>query len=194
MLREPTKIVHELAADQHGYFTTEQAREAGVDHRTLAMMCRRGTVAREAQGLYRDPLIPATRWGPYMAAVLWPKGVQGVLSHETALNLFELSDVNPGQIHVTVPKGHRTRRQPPPAYRLHRADIPRADTTTHEGLPVTTVARTLKDCHSAHIGPALIRQALGDARRLGYLAPIEAEVLERELLQAPSDASGARGD
>lgn len=188
------KVVHELAADQHGYFTTEQVREAGVDHRTLAMMCRRGTVVREAQGLYRDPLIPATRWGPYMAAVLWPRGVQGVLSYETALNLFELSDVNPGQIHLTVPKGHRTRRQPPPAYRLHRADMPRTDITVLEGLPVTTVARTLKDCHRAHIGPAVIRQALGDARRLGFLAPIEAEVLKHELLPAPSDASRAQGD
>ena len=182
MQREPTRKVLELAADQHGYFTTEQAEEVGVGHRTLAMMCRRGSLVREAHGLYRDPLFPTTRWGPYMAAALWPRGVRGVLSHETALSLFELSDVSPGRIHITVPRAHRTRRELPRAYQLHRADLPQGDITTYEGLPVTTVARTLRDCHMSHLGPALLRQALEDARRLGYLAPKQVGALERELL------------
>lgn len=186
MIREKSRIVHDLAAEQHGYFTTQQAREAGVDHRNLAMMCRRGALAREAFGLYRDPLIPETVYGPYMEAVLWPHGSRGVISHETALSLFELSDVNPARIHITVPKAHRTRRRPPPAYQIHRGDLPEEQIAVHEGLPITTVARTLRDCYREHLGPALIRQAVHDARRRGHLSAREADLLERELVHGKS--------
>lgn len=38
----------------------------------------------------------------YMAAALWPQGIQGVLTHDTALDLWDVSDVNPAKIHITV--------------------------------------------------------------------------------------------
>jgi predicted transcriptional regulator of viral defense system len=37
-----------------------------------------------------------------MAAALWPQGIQGVLTHDTALDLWDVSDVNPAKIHITV--------------------------------------------------------------------------------------------
>ncbi len=40
-----------------------------------------------------------------MEATLWPRGAHGALSHETALDLYGLSDVNPAKIHITVPHG-----------------------------------------------------------------------------------------
>ncbi len=47
-----------------------------------------------------------------MAAALWPKGIQGVLTHDTALDLWDVSDVNPAKTHITVPHGHRPQAIP----------------------------------------------------------------------------------
>jgi predicted transcriptional regulator of viral defense system len=44
----------------------------------------------------------------------------GRLSHETALELYELCDVNPSAIHLTVPTRFRTRKAIPESYWVHR--------------------------------------------------------------------------
>lgn len=181
MLRDAFVAVHELALDQHGYFTAEQAREVGVNPQAVVMMCRRGTIERAAHGVYYDRLVPATPLAPYMAAVLWPHGVRGVLSHETALDLLGLSDVNPDKIHITVPKGFRVRRLIPTQYVLHNAELGRKDVTRVEGIPVTTALRTIWDCRAAHVSPALLRQAIEDGVRTGRLAPRDAIRLEDDL-------------
>jgi len=117
-----------------------------------------------------------------MSAVLWPQGVMGVLSHQTALSLMELSDVNPARIHLTLPVGYRVRRRKVPGVLvLHWADLPEKDVGSVEGVPVTKAARTIRDCAESHIGPALLRQALEDGIRTGWLRRKEAEGLRREL-------------
>lgn len=182
MLRPAYDRVHELALNQFGVFTAAQAKAAGVDHRALAMMCRRGTLIRKAYGLYQSRLVPAHRLTQYMAAALWPLEVQGVLSHETALELFEISDVNPAKIHITVPKAFRIRRAIPSHYVVHHADLPAEDIANVEGVPVTKAARAISDCHATHLGPALLRQAVKDGRRLGWLRADEVAALEKEVL------------
>jgi predicted transcriptional regulator of viral defense system len=71
---------------------------------------------------------------------LWPLGVQGVLSHATALDLHGLCDINPTRIDVTVPRGFRTTRTPPQVLRLHREPLDERDVTWHEGLPIVNVS------------------------------------------------------
>lgn len=120
-----------------------------------------------------------------MSAVLWPQGITGVLSHETALSLMEPSDVNPARIHLTLPVGYGVRRrQPPPVLVLHWADLPDEDVGSIEGVPVTKAARTIRDCARTHIGPALLRQAIDDGIRTGWLPRSEAETLKRDLVAA----------
>jgi len=46
--------IHELALEQHGVFTAEQARAVGVKTTALVMMVRRGRVERLAYSLYPD--------------------------------------------------------------------------------------------------------------------------------------------
>jgi predicted transcriptional regulator of viral defense system len=174
--------VHALALAQHGVVSATQARAAGVSAMALVMMVRRKRLVPLSWGLYRDPVVPETRLTPYFAAVLWPSGTTGVLSHETALALMDLSDANPAQVHVTVPKRHRPRRRLPPAgVVLHHADLESGDVASAEGLPVTSAWRTIRDCAKANIGPALLRQALADARRKGWMTDADAEALTAEL-------------
>lgn len=174
--------VHELALSQHGVFTTAQAKEMGVHPRTVWAMAQRGRIRRHSFGVYQDLGAPESQWTLYQAAALWPHGVRGVLSHETALSLMELSDVNPSQIHLTVPTRHRVRRrEPPPAFVLHWADVGDEEIGSVEGLPVTNAARTIRDCARTHIGPALLRQAIDDGVANGWLLRTEADLLSAEL-------------
>ena len=173
--------VHEIALDQHGFFTSEQAGQASVGRTTLASMCGRGTIERIAQGVYFDTLVPASSLASYMAATLWPR-TGGVLSHQTALALLELSDVSPDKIHLTIPPQVRVRRTVPKQYVLHHAALEPREITHVEGIPVTTAFRAIRDCHAVHLGTALLRQAIDDGQRTRRLSAREAETLQQEIL------------
>jgi predicted transcriptional regulator of viral defense system len=167
-------LIAGIAADRHGYVTQQDARSVGVAPATLARMSERGVLERTSQGVYRVPLIPPGPLDQYMEATLWPRGVRGVLSHETALELHGLSDVNPAKIHITVPQAHRVQRAVPALYVIHRADLDAADVTAHEGIPIVTPARAVRECHAAGLGPALVGQAIEDGRRRGVFTARQA--------------------
>lgn len=175
--------LYDIAEDQFGFLTTAQAAEVGMSANHLAYHVRAGNLRRVSRGVYRLVTFPSSSLDQYRAATLWPQGREAILSHETALDLFGLSDVNPAKIHFTLPNSYRIRhRHVPSLYVVHHADLPASDVSSFEGLPITTPARTIRDCHATHLGPALIRQAIEDGRRTGYLAPAEADRLMVELL------------
>lgn len=176
--------VHELAAEQHGVFKAVQATGLGIQPKTLVAMAARGRLRRLGHGLYQDRRIPEDRWTPLMAAALWPFGAVGLLAHETVLSLLELSDVNPGVVHIALPVGYRLRRPTRPGVVLHFEDIQEHERTAIDGVPATTVARAIRDCAYANLGPALLRQALDDGRRTGWLTAHEMEALTTELTAA----------
>src|SRR5580704_831275 len=123
------------AQRQYGYLTPEDARKLGVDPTQLRLMAARHTLEHLGHGLYRMPMVPVTQLDAYMEAILWT-GRRGVLSHETALDLYELCDVNPSAIHLAVPSGFRTRKTVPEIYRLHRFDLDPGEVGSHEGIPI----------------------------------------------------------
>src|SRR5260370_23855932 len=136
-----------LAEQTDGLVTANQARAIGILDSVLARLTQRGKLERVARGVYRIPYYPADRLSQYREAVLWARASHGpeniALSHETALAVYGISDMNPSQVHITVPKGARLRRQRPKWIVIHRGDLPPTDVTTHEGLPVTTVAKSV---------------------------------------------------
>jgi len=184
------KKVADVAADQHGYVTTAQARERGVRDNTLRMMAQRGTLERVSWGVYRVPTFPPSPYAEYMEASLWPAGARGVISHQSALALYGLSDVSPAAIHITVPKDFRIRRKIPDHLVAHNATLKDVEVRLFEGIPTTTPRRAIEDCHRAHLGPALLRQALEAAEREGYLSRAETAELGERLL--PRSVQGER--
>lgn len=171
--------VMDLAADQFGYVSTSQAVARGVSRNALRMMATRGVLERVSWGVYRVPTFPASPFAEYMEASLWPAGAPGVVSHESALAIRDLSDVNPAKVHITLPKAFRVRRTLPGHLVLHNDDLPEEDITQVEGIPTTTVRRAIEDCFRAHLGPALLRQAIEEGEREGYLKPGEASELRK---------------
>jgi predicted transcriptional regulator of viral defense system len=170
----------EVAADQHGYFGLDDSRAVGYADNTVAQMARRGRIERVSQGVYRIPFLPGGRMGPYMAAVMWPAGVRGVISGETALDLWEVGDVNPTSIHITVPRSHRPQREVPAAYALHRVDLDPVDVTEIEGVPVVTLERAIRECVAGHLAADLLEQAIRHGRERGLLSDAQADALAAE--------------
>ncbi len=176
-----------LAEQNDGLVTATQARALGIADSVLARLTQRGKLERVARGVYRIPYFPADRLSQYREAVLWARASQGpervALSHETALGVYGISDVNPSRVHLTVPKDARLRRRKPKWIAIHRGDLPPSDVTTHEGLPVTTVAKSVLDVLNETGRLGLARRAIKDARKEGYISAAQLSRLTRQLNQ-----------
>jgi predicted transcriptional regulator of viral defense system len=170
--------IADLAVDNYGYVTTDEAEAAEINPHRLLELAHRGQIERRGTGLYRVPLIPPTPLDPYREATLWPRGAGAVISHGTALDIYGLGDVNPAKIHITVPRVHRPRRQLPAQYRLHREDLQDDEVTVYEGIPIVTAAKAIRQAR--RLGPALLRQAIEDGERRGLVSQAEAEQLRNE--------------
>lgn len=171
----------DVANAQNGFVTAEDAKALGINPLRLQDLTRRGTAEKVAHGLYRLTAIPATPLDAYMEATLWPHRTRGVLSHETALDLHELCDINPARIHFTVPKAFRPRRETPKLYVVHRRDLAEGEKTLYEGVPIVTPSRAILDGIEGRLGERLIGQAIDNAERRGLLRPEELAVAKARL-------------
>ncbi len=176
-----TKLL-DLAQDQHGYLRAEDVREAGFDPKRLVDYERHGVAERVAYGVYRMKGIPPDELDEYMRAALWPMGA-GVLSHETALDLYELCDVNPAGIDMTVPRSYRTHRPVPALYRMHRRDLASEQTGRLRGLPIVTPLRAILDGIDDHVRGELIEQAIQTAEQQSLITP-DGAIRARDALAA----------
>ena len=158
----------ELAAEQHGYVTTRDARDIDVDPVQLRLLAARGRLERAGRGVYRVPVLPRGEHDDLAAAVSWTLG-RGVISHESALALHALADVNPSRIHLTVPRDNHPRAAGGELYRVHRRALKANDITAVDAIPVTTVARTIRDCLKTGTDPFQLRAAIERAEAEGTL-------------------------
>jgi predicted transcriptional regulator of viral defense system len=174
-----------LAEEQDGLLTTDQARQAGFTNSVLARLVQRGRIERTARGVYRVPYIPPGRFSQHREAVLWAKANRGpsdvALSHATALVVYGISDANPQLIHLTVPRSARLRRQKPKGVVVHRQDLSPEEITVEEGIPLTTISRTVADLLHSNGRIDLVRQAISDARHAGLISDAEARRLRRRV-------------
>jgi predicted transcriptional regulator of viral defense system len=173
------RAVLALAVEQHGFVTIEDVRELGFSGKRLVDMSQRGLAERVSSGVYRVNAVPAGRFDQYMACALWPRPARGVLSHATALDLWELCDINPSIRDVTVPARYRTNRVLPGVLRLHREDLRDEDVTWMEGAQIVKVARAITGSIEQGVGWNLIEQAIATARRRGDVTKARARELTR---------------
>jgi predicted transcriptional regulator of viral defense system len=165
-----------IAEGQDGFFTTRQAAHEGVSKQAIIQAERRGRVERYHRGVYRLRPFPFNAGiSHYWEALLWPHArseIEAVLSHQTALRLHGLSDVNPEHVHISVPRRIRIQRSVPSWMRVHPADIAQGDIDYVEGLAVTTIPKTLEDVLDAPKPQIpLIQDAIHDAERRGIPIP-----------------------
>jgi predicted transcriptional regulator of viral defense system len=153
------------AEAQAGYFTAGEALEAGMDRATLRHHARPGgRYQRVGRGLYRLRHFPTSPHEHVMAAWLPLRGNGAIVSHESALELQDLSDVIPEAVHLTVPRSERGIR-PRAGVRLHTSEDPPRGTEVHQiaGLPVTGPERSIFDALESGAQPEQIEMAIQQA-------------------------------
>jgi len=167
-----------VAEGQAGHFTTAQAVAAGFARSTHTYHVRAGNWLRVHRGIYRLRRFPAGEHDQLVLWALWSRGADGeplgVYSHATALALRDLSDINPGKLHMTVPPSFRRNSATPAPLVLHKAALAPSETVAGPGFRMTTVARAVIDlAESGMADRGLIAQALREARRRGMLTKAE---------------------
>lgn len=163
-----------ISLEQGGLFTADQAIQCGYDQKNHHYYVKTGQWEKVLRGIYRFKPIESDL-SEYWLWYLWSEGrtkkPQAVFSHETALMLYELSDVNPSKIHITVPKKFRKGSEIPKILFIHKKDISESDVKTMKGLKITTVLRTLLDLIEEHrISDEFIEQATKQALAKGYIS------------------------
>jgi predicted transcriptional regulator of viral defense system len=174
MRRQAAKNLYEIVVGQEGFFTTKQAKAAGFAENTHPYHIQAGNWIREHRGIYRLTNFPRGDRPDLMLWSLWSRNreevAQGVYSHQTALSLYELSDVMPAKLHMTVPGRFRRNSEIPRVLVLHFANIPQSDIGTAHEVPVTNPMRTILDLlHGGDVPPSNLRQALREGLRRGLI-------------------------
>lgn len=169
--------LYEIAEQQGGYFSVRQARQAGFSKSLLSHHVKRGRFLRLRRGVYRLARFPETPHADLYIAWL-AAGEKAVLSHESALLLYGLTDLLPAGIHLTVP---RTASRRLPGVLFHTARLEAEEVARREGLPVTTLLRTITDLIRSGLADEWIRQAVQQALARGMVskAALEEEARRR---------------
>jgi predicted transcriptional regulator of viral defense system len=158
----------EIASEQQGYFTAQQARACHFAWDLLTYHTRVGRFIRVRRGLYRLRDYPTSPREEVMMAWLSVGQDVAVVSHESALDLLDLSDIIPDAVHLTVP---RSKRHLPtlPGVTIHTTTklLRPQDVTTRNGIRLTAAARTILDTAEAGTAPEQVELALTQAIKRG---------------------------
>lgn len=169
--REASRALSVIASSQGGYFTTKQAREAGYGYKHLDYHETAGNFDRVEHGLYRLPTVPHSEHDKLIRLTLWSRNrndePQAVVSHESALVLHDLSELLPGEIHLTVPL--KFRKAAPSGCILHRAILSDRDVEERAGFWVTSVLRTLLDAAEGDVSEEQLEKGVFDALARGLV-------------------------
>lgn len=173
-----------LADQQAGYFTASQAKALGFSDRVQHHHKIQGNWLEAGWGLYRLRDYPHSENEDLVRLSLWSRNKQGqvqaVVTHDTALRLYGLSDWMPSQYHLTVPPGFR--KQPLEGVVLHKAIVEESDFEDHGNYWVTTPLRTLLDLAGDGFSLEHLEVAVQQALQRGL---VRRRVLENALPQFP---------
>jgi len=162
---EASRRLFEVAEQQQGFFTTKQAKAAGFAANTHPYHVHVGNWIREHRGIYRLAQYPITDRPDLVLWALWSRNrneeIEGVYSHHIVLSFYDLSDLNPAKLHMTVPTNFRRSSEIPGVLVLHYADLPESDVQAVQGFKLTRPLRAILDLIEAGtVERNFIRQAI----------------------------------
>jgi predicted transcriptional regulator of viral defense system len=175
----------EVAEGQQGYFTARQAAQIGYQPGSQAHHVKSGNWLRVERGICRLARFPQSSDEQLVIFALWSRNrageIQGVYSHQTALRIHELSDLNPARLHLTVPTAFRRTARIPKLLVLHRSLLHPGDVEQRHGFAVTAPLRTIADLAAAEtVSRDLIAQALTEGRQRGLITLGDISELRRQ--------------
>jgi very-short-patch-repair endonuclease len=155
-----------LVERQHGAISRQQLLALGLTPEAVAHRLLTGRLHPVARGVYAVGRPDLPREGRWFAALL-SCGPSAVLSHRSAAALWGFHPDERTLTDVTVSPTARRRR---PGAAVHHRALSPSEHTVHEGVPVTTVARTLLDLATKVRGSRLER-AINEADKFDLIDP-----------------------
>lgn len=163
---------------QAGYFTAAQALKVGYSYQAQKYHADAGNWVRIDRGIFRLPEWPVDPDDVFVRWTLWTDG-RGVVSHDLALAVHGLSDVDPVRVHLTVPPGFGAADD---LVALHLGEVAENEREARRGWSVTTPLRTLVDVAATDGSQEQLDRSVADALRLGLIS-------RRRVLRAASNAA-----
>lgn len=180
---EKLQRLFELAATQAGYFTAAQAREVGYSPRSLVHHVAACHLERVSRGFYRLVGVPVAPHDDVVAAWLKLAPHGAVVSHDTALALYDLAPSRSREIHLTLPRARRPRaRRSRTALTLHTTSDPlrRTEVSHRFGVRITSPSRTIVDVADLGADPSVVIEATARALATGLATPEELHEAARD--------------
>jgi very-short-patch-repair endonuclease len=171
-------MIAALADRQHAVVAAWQLAELGFDYGALHRRATVGRLHRRFRGVYSVGHRKLTREGHWMAAVL-AYGPDAVLSHWTAAALWGFA-TSSWKLHATTPTTRRSRR----GIIVHASPLHPEDVSRQNGIPVTSVARTLLDI-AALVAEDRLARIIENAVRLEVF---DLRALDRAIARTPRRA------
>ncbi len=173
---ERLDVIAEIADEQRGFVTTAQAETVGVSRVEVARLASRGLLERVERGVYRlrgsgfdENSTLRAAWlavhGPSQPVVGSESTI--VVSHASAAALHRIGDIAADIAEFSATRRLQTIRD---GIRMHRAELSDDDVVIVEGMPTTTVVRTLADLVADGHDGEHIGAAIGDAVRRGIVS------------------------
>lgn len=167
--------LEELSSMQWGLVATGQAKQIGIERLWLSRLMDRGVIHRIRHGAYA---LPSATHGPLQelqAAWLTTDRTRTledrvmsdnniVVSHISASNVHELGDLVATRHEFSSTTRRQTAQQD---IHFYRRELAPEDITLIDGLPVTSVARTIADLAGRHVDFDHLAQAVKDAFNKG---------------------------
>jgi predicted transcriptional regulator of viral defense system len=161
----------DLATEQWGLVTTAQARSLDVSPQAVARLANQGALERMMHGVYRVTGAPPSPLDDLRAAWLALDPARRarerlrdeaptVVSHRSAAAIHELGDLEADEYEFTSGERKQTRRTD---IRIHRGKVGAEEWTVVDGLPVTSVVRTVADLAAAHVDGGHLAGVVRDA-------------------------------
>jgi predicted transcriptional regulator of viral defense system len=191
--------LYSIAEAQGGYFTTRQAETSGFSQKNHAYHVRAGNWIRERRSIYRLAAFPPAERPDLIFWWLWSRNrkdkPQGVYSHETALSLYDLSDISPSRLHITVPPSFRHRGRAAEIPVLHRGTIHKDDIEARFGVKVTRPLKTIADLLATRtVQMDHMQQAVKQAFQRGLITRTELARARRIPAAIKKEIEQLRGD
>ncbi|MGY5766587.1 type IV toxin-antitoxin system AbiEi family antitoxin domain-containing protein [Brachybacterium sp. DNPG3] len=185
-------MLEQLGSGQWGLATTAQAAALGVTRADLGRLLAAGSVQRVRHGVYA---LASAAYGPLQdLQAAWlateprtagegrvVEGDDVLVSHVSAAQVHGLGDLIASEHEFTSPRRRQTAQ---PDVRFHRLDLPDEDRAVVDGLPVTSVERTVADLSASAVDFDHLASAVRDALSLPHVRP--------EQLAARLDAAALR--
>lgn len=173
---ERLDVLATVADEQRGFFTTAQAESAGVSRVEVARLASREQLERVERGVYRmrgsgfegHSALRGAWLALHGKAEPITRGASAiVVSHASAAALHGIGDLLADEAEFTVSRRLQTIRD---GIRVHRAELSDDDIEIVEGLPTTTIVRTIADLVADGHDGEHVGTAVGDAVRRGAVS------------------------